>query len=47
MKPRAKILDDTLRLATAAARADPAVRLEIWLKMIHDWPSLASAVPEK
>lgn len=40
------LLDDSIRLAQAAGKADVTVALEIWPHMIHVWPFFFPAFPE-
>ncbi|KAB2341606.1 alpha/beta hydrolase [Actinomadura rudentiformis] len=40
------LLDDTLALTTAAARAGVHVELEVWPRMLHSWQAAAGFLPE-
>lgn len=41
-----RLLDDSLTLATCAARAGVQVELEVWPHMFHSWPLAAGFLPE-
>lgn len=41
-----RLLDDSLALATRAARAGVHVELEVWPHMFHSWPVAAGFLPE-
>jgi acetyl esterase/lipase len=40
------LLDDTVRLASAARSAGVEITMEMWPGMIHDWPMFAAQIPE-